>query len=208
MRYAHVVGEPLRVLTWNMGMGHGSAYAARHDEAWRYVMDTADVALLQEAVPPDWVPPGSVHFVPKHGGRPWGTAVLSPGLALSPVPFAPAEQRWLTAMPGSAVVVDVTLAGARSLRVASLHPRAEATEPGFTGDADMTRVKAPYQATAFPVDLVHHDLTPLLAGRRFLVGGDLNSALRFDLVGAGTVARSATRTCSRSSGTAGGGTAI
>ena len=106
------VGTELRVLTWNMGMAQPSSYGARHDDAWRYALGRhADVALLQECVPPGWLPPRDLVFARKYPRSAWGTAVVSTRLRPSAVEPDPAAQRWLTAMPGTAVLADVSLDG-------------------------------------------------------------------------------------------------
>lgn len=170
----------VRFTTWNMGCGYGPKYVFAHDRAWRHLLDITDVALVQEAVPPGWLDPNDYVFERKYPDQPWGTAVVAPGLHPRLV-AVDGDHQWLSRMPGAAVLADIVINNV-GVRVVSLHPRAEATVPGFTGDADLTGIKPPYHPHAFPIDLVHHDLMSLLTGRKFVVGGDLNSALRFDLV--------------------------
>jgi endonuclease/exonuclease/phosphatase family metal-dependent hydrolase len=163
-----------------MGCGYGHAYGSTHDDAWRYLLGITDVALVQEAVPPDWLDADDYVFEPKYPDQSWGTAVVARGLRPRRVQTGD-EQRWLPKMPGAAVIADIDING-RPTRFVSMHPRAEATDEGFTGDADLTGIKPAYHSRAFPVDLVHSDLTPLLREHSFVAAGDLNSALRFDFV--------------------------
>jgi endonuclease/exonuclease/phosphatase family metal-dependent hydrolase len=165
-------------MSWNMGM---ALPRPRHADAWRWALERADILLLQEAVPPAWMADRHMVFVPKYPAAAWGTAVVS-SWPLHAVPAPGPPDQWLSRLPGSAVVADAELPAGTQVRLVSLHPRAEATEPGFTGDVDLTAIKPSYHSTAFPVDLVHAELAGLLAGRRFVAAGDLNSALRFDVV--------------------------
>ena len=63
----------LRIATWNMN--HWQRNAEQRVEAWRYLREEirADVALLQEAVPPADL--RSV-YRPIGGVRPWGSAIM------------------------------------------------------------------------------------------------------------------------------------
>ena len=91
----------MKVVTWNMGYwGHASA----HDAAWHWLLDelSPDIALLQECRPPDWVSESGrrVLFDPAYPGtptQPWGTALVTKGLATSPTRLDDAEA-WLSSL--------------------------------------------------------------------------------------------------------------
>jgi hypothetical protein len=66
----------MRVMTWNMGRNSG--YESVHDEAWRYVVEHADIALLQETVPPPWiVDDRELAAVKAWPTRAWSTAIVT-----------------------------------------------------------------------------------------------------------------------------------
>ena len=69
--------ETVRVVSWNLGHNTGG-YARRHEEAWDYLLEELrpDVALVQEAVPPDGLD-RSVVFVKPWAKRPWGSAIVT-----------------------------------------------------------------------------------------------------------------------------------
>lgn len=67
----------MRVVSWNLG--HNSPeYRARHDDAWRYLLEELhpDVALVQEAVPPEGLD-RSLVFAKPWARRAWGSAVIT-----------------------------------------------------------------------------------------------------------------------------------
>lgn len=167
----------MRALTWNTGCAYGSTYKGSNPRAWQQIAAWApDVALLQEVMrPPAWVPASEVIFTPYDFSDQIGTAVWVPGgrpqaaeLALS----------WLPHLPPQVTVAQVELADVTWL-LASMHANTKELDrqklpplPAQTGCSTSGKV--------FPLDVILADLAPHTRGRRFVVGGDLNAALRFD----------------------------
>lgn len=151
----------MRVAVWNLG--HWERSPAQLQTAWGVLSGEigADVALLQEAVPPS-----GVHAVyqPIGNSRPWGSAVVGFTVDLEQVTHArgrannspqPLEGTW----PGSVAVATANVAG-RQLTFVSVYGLID------DGYADAT---------------VHRhlsDLTPLLDSPAheggIILGGDLN----------------------------------
>src|SRR4051794_23866211 len=72
--------EDVRVATWNLGAN--SVRRELHEEAWHYLLDesglNADVALVQEAVPPEWVrSQWHIHWARAWPTRSWGTGIVA-----------------------------------------------------------------------------------------------------------------------------------
>src|SRR5437879_3761360 len=67
----------MRIVSWNLG--HNSPeYRVRHGDAWRYLLEELrpDVALVQEAVPPEGLSQSLV-FAKPWAKRAWGSAVVT-----------------------------------------------------------------------------------------------------------------------------------
>ena len=147
----------MRIVSWNMGCAT-KRYCSVRDEAWRLLLDLQpDVALVQEAMldVPAWLlKEGTLFIRPAYDGQGWGSGVLVRGAAARELPLV---------SPGSFIVAAEVEQPGRSTLVASIHVCPDkhlAKNMGTLGDV----------------------LQPLLAGRRFIVGGDLNSGRHFDAV--------------------------
>ena len=175
----------MRVLTWNTGCAYGGTYKRTNSRAWQQVAACApDVALLQEVLrPPAWVPDSEVVFTPYGHSNDIGTAIWTPG---ADPQRADLPTTWLQALPPQVTVVEADLGGTRWL-LASIHADTKelsrgALPPLKDGMGCSTSGKV------FPLDLILADLAVQTRGRRFIVGGDLNAALRFDALYSGTSA--------------------
>jgi exonuclease III len=157
----------LRVVSWNIN--------CRGAESWEYLERTLrpDVALLQEAVPPDGV--ANVQWRPIDRRR-FGSAIVTYGAVsarpLGGVPLAEATETDLPeSHPGAFQVAEVALPGMAAVTMISLY--------GF-----MPKVmnQTAYATTTLQRSL--SDLTPLLdtrrnGGRRVVLAGDLNATPQY-----------------------------
>jgi len=180
----------LTVVTWNMDTWQGRSRVADHQErAWRYLVELgtrvgADVALVQEALPP---PPGLAGSVSRtwppadqprdwqinpDANRSWGSgiAVMSPRVSLKgkvTVPLADRKRGELAAShPGTFAVADVAISGGGEAIVASVY--------GLWDDYNPENARTYSEAT---LHRTLSDLTPIIdshAGKRMVLGGDLN----------------------------------
>jgi exonuclease III len=159
----------VRIVTWNMDYWLRSA--EQRAAAWDYLRSRIrpDVALVQEAVPPEL--PGQVVFragglLDDRRGAPrdlgWGSAVVAFGLDLRSIeqatnPFTTQSSPLLRTFPGSVAIAEID--GADPLVVISVYGLIE------RGYADTT------------VHRILSDLQPLIderRGRRIMLAGDLN----------------------------------
>lgn len=166
---------PMRIVSWNMNR-HGVS-AQRHDEAWDYLQDElkADVALVQEAVPP---PRHAAQVYRAIGDKhyDWGSAVVAfaADATLNPwtrVPLANSlfehlkEHQLPDSHPGASAVTDITLPGQPTLTVASVYGQWEM----MPGSSDMYAGPRLHRILA--------DLTGVFARKRgplAVVAGDFN----------------------------------
>ena len=71
-------------------------------------------------------------------------------------------------------------AGAGTMWFASIHSRASAVPEGRFTTESLQSVPRCDPGAIWEIDLIAHDLARVFSGRRFVAGGDLNSALLFD----------------------------
>jgi len=139
------------VVAWNMGRRD-------HTAAWRYLLDhlTPDLALLQEtSPPPEAVQRGHVLHGRAYAAHAWGSAIYIREGSVRELPL-PAEHRgWL-------IAAEIELPDADPVVAVSVHARILA---GYV---------RPNLDQAFDV------LEPLLLGRSFVLGGDLNLSRNYD----------------------------
>lgn len=159
----------MRLVTWNMD--HWRRPQEQRDAAWAFLRDEIrpDVALLQEAVPPDGV--GSAVF--RKGGMHddrrekakdlgWGSAVVAFGSEIRSIdsatpPFGKKPNPILRTFPGAVAVAE--LPGDKPIVVVSVYG---VINRGYA-DATMHRILS--------------DITPLVderRGKRIIVAGDMN----------------------------------
>lgn len=177
----------MKILCWNMGAGFGFR-GAKHAAAWDWLnSQDADVAILQEVVPrkefiTEW---RSVIFTQKWQN--WGCGVLVRAGGYEKV-VPGADQPWLSLLGGAAVVAKPQ--GDHGPWFASIHSDAssvDATHKRYPGvyATQPSRDAIPRSSTKemWEIEAIAHELQPILAGKRFIVGGDLNSSLLMDRPG-------------------------
>lgn len=167
----------LSIATWNMN--HWQRKPDQRADAWAYLKNVVapDVALVQEAVPPEDLT-SSVYQPFPSTHRQWGTAiaVFNPTLQVAPIPRREVTP-YLEAgeiedsQPGTSAVAEITCPDGTQLVVASVYGAIEKAGSG-TGYATTT------------VHRVLSDLTPLLDSSRqrrpVIMGGDLNCSTQIE----------------------------
>ncbi len=160
--------RPLRLVTWNMNHWRQPMLPTDTRRAgWRRLMDElrADVALVQEAVPPRDRWPGRVVYGEMAGNRDWGSAVvaLTPQVSLEPIRSVRvrySRRRYLLdrSSPGSVAVGCLSVGVIQPITLVSVYGVWDGSPVG-----SMLRVVA--------------DLLPLFDspdGARVVLGGDFN----------------------------------
>jgi endonuclease/exonuclease/phosphatase family metal-dependent hydrolase len=160
---------PLRVVSWNMNhWRQPSRPIDTRAAGWAYLLHElrADVALLQETVPPRGID-GSVIYREIADYRPWGSAIYArPGLPLEQIwavatPYSRRRFPLANTFPGSVAVGEVALEGIAPLTFVSVY-----------------NVIDVYAQTTLLRTVA--DLTPLFDsshGSRVVLAGDLNVGL-------------------------------
>lgn len=150
-RRSLTLSDAMNIIAWNMGR-------RRHTAAWSYLLEhlVPDVALLQETAPPQEMRQrGHVIHGRAYANHTWGSAVYVREGSIRELPL-PAEHRgWL-------IAAEVELPNADPLVAVSVHAR---ILDGYV---------RPNLDRAFEV------LEPLLLGRSFVLGGDLNLSRNYD----------------------------
>ena len=163
----------MRVITWNFG---GVAFKSSSARCWAQLLAwNPDVALVQEAYPPQDVRDDLWTFTP-YGGIPDRGTIVYAKAGLTPVPHV---GRFRAAIEGQATLAEATFGG-EALLFASIHAIADPVEPGLVEGIDATGVSSWGGSLLRPLDLILNDLSPITKGRRFVVGGDFNASVRFD----------------------------
>ena len=169
----------MRVISWNMGCSYGSAYKQSNPRTWQQLMAwQPDIALIQETFIPseDLLEPDSYVFTPYGWSSSIGTLVYARSGAKH---VELANSRFLDVLPGQVTLAEVEEQG-QILLVASIHADTAGAEPRLLHARDAEGVGGSHTTQIYPVDLILSDLTALTAGRKFIVGGDLNASVRFD----------------------------
>lgn len=150
-----------------------------HRKAWQWLTheSQADVCLLQEVIPDEelirqW---SDFYFVKKYEQKNWGTMILVRRGNLEK--FEPTSATpWLKKFHGSAPVAKHSDSG---LTLCSIH--SNAVPVSIDEDELPGTLLRCNEKDLWEIELIAHDLAPMLIGQRFIVGGDLNSSLGFDL---------------------------
>lgn len=148
----------MKILTWNMGYWQNKSV---HEEAWAYLIEELkpDLALLQETMPSNYLEEyGGVLWQPIQHPSGWGSGIYCPKGELEEIPFGPRQYR------GRVVAAEFNSTSGDDLVVVSIHV------PTLDGWA------YPY------IEEIFDQIQPHIHGRRFIVGGDLNSCRLFDEV--------------------------
>lgn len=172
----------MRILTWNMA-GAGFHTGATHAEAWEWLRNQVefDVAMLQEAIPPSDLGNSfaSVLFQARFPVQrlAWGNCTLARGETFSQHPMAPAP--WARSAMDAALVA----VGDDDLPVlVNVHSNAKPIEGFPRTDFVAAGGKACHQTKVWEIEVLAHQLRPLLADRRFILGGDINAGQLLDEV--------------------------
>lgn len=169
-REAAAEGGPtnLRLATWNLNHWRQPLHPTdTRRAAWQYLSGSlrADIALVQEAVPPLELEPHRAVYSEIAGHRNWGSAVvaLDPRVRIEPlrsvrIPYS--RRRYLLAKtyPGSVAVSRLMMPGVQPITLVSVYGLLEGSAV-----STMLRIVA--------------DLVPLFDsghGARVILGGDLN----------------------------------
>lgn len=166
----------MRVITWNMG---GITFAGTAERAWRQLLAwDPDVALVQEAFAPTDIPNDLWAFTPYRDITPVrGTLIYSKN-GLEPHPL---RGRFDAAI-GDLVTTAYVAVDSTKMLFASIHAVAGPLITGRTEGLDVTSVPTYDGGQHHALDLILDDLSNLtrVRGSRFVVGGDLNTSVRFD----------------------------
>lgn len=159
---------PLRVVTWNLNHWRQAVLPAdTRAAAWAAIRERlgADVALLQEAVPPAGMDAASVVYGELAGHRAWGSAVaaMRPDLAVTTVravrmPWSRRHHLLGGTHPGAVAIAEVAVPGVEPIVMISVY-----------GVMDGSATATMYRFIA--------DLVPLFdspRGARVILAGDFN----------------------------------
>jgi hypothetical protein len=169
----------MKLLVWNMG-GAFCYDRFTHERAWEFLREQdPDVALLQEARPPDWAREhwGSFPFASVGPGVAWGSAILSRIRGLhehQPDQSTP----WLRELWGPVVVAR--LGSDPGLWLASIHSSWRALSPEQLSRCSIEGIRRCREDKIWAVEVIASELERPFAGSPFVFGGDLNSARSFD----------------------------
>ncbi|MFN8151448.1 MAG: hypothetical protein U0R24_10045 [Solirubrobacterales bacterium] len=177
----------MRIVVWNI---------AKRRAPWDFLDEIkADVALLQEAIPPHnlgeqqldlgsnsvregWdsiVCAPTYREIPGRGGQ-WGSAILSRTAALEA--YQPDESTpWLKMLWGGTAVARLT---DPPVWLASLYSDASPVGSERLAGRSIDGLRRCDPQRVSEIELAVADLERLFAGSRFIAGGDLNSSLAFD----------------------------
>jgi hypothetical protein len=173
----------MKILTWNMA-GAGFHTAAPHAAAWDWLLTEAkfDAALLQEAIPPAGLSEqfATVLLRPRVSSRwrCWGNCILVRDHVYVDEVFDNGKS-WANisvlamqiAHPHDSLPLLVNIHS--SDRHIDGFPREE-----FVNNGGLTC----HRSKVWEIEVAAHLARPILMGRRFVLGGDLNAALLLDEV--------------------------
>lgn len=172
----------MRVLTWNMA-GAGFHTGAPHAAAWEWLRHRAefDVAMLQEAIPPSNLGDSfaSLLFQSRFPAQKlaWGNCTLVRDHKFSPHKIE--HSTWAESSMDAALIahggddVPILINVHSNAKPIGGFPRSE-----FTAAGGMTC----HQTKVWEIEVLAHQLQPILIGRRFILGGDINAGLLLDEV--------------------------
>jgi len=172
----------MRVLIWNMA-GAGFHTGAPHAAAWGWLRNEAefDAAMLQEAIPPSDLDDSfdTVLFRSRFPAQnlAWGNCTLVRDHEFKPRQVEHAD--WAESSLDAALIAD----GGDNLPILlNVHSNAKPIEgfpcAEFTAAGGLTC----HHTKVWEIEVLAHQLQPLLTGRRFILGGDINAGLLLDEV--------------------------
>lgn len=170
----------MRIVTWNLGAAFGP-YIDWHERAWHWLAALdADLALLQECVPPAWA--HDLWTVLTLPYTHWASALVAkPSLGIRAVTLG--EGTLLGRFGSYLATGEMTLADGGSILVASVHTRAAEAPKWVTDGHDRTAIARSSVGVPWSNDVAFAGYLPLVAGRPFIIGGDWNTARYVDADG-------------------------
>src|SRR4051812_35180129 len=132
--------QTFRLVSWNMGMSM-NAFAEQHDRAWHFLVAlNPDIALVQEAVPPDWIRARfAVHHEPFDL---WASAVLvRPDWPSHLTSFG--RETVIGAFGAYVATTEVVIPGTGDVVVASVHTTAQRAFPHRLSGLDVEAIRRP-----------------------------------------------------------------
>jgi endonuclease/exonuclease/phosphatase family metal-dependent hydrolase len=166
----------MKILCWNLGFAAGRwrEEPALHERAWHWIAAVdPDLAFLQEVEPPAWaLERWAIHVLPHHF---WASAIVArkgSGLAPAQLPAGGV----IEAAKAYHATAELTLADGDRLIVASVHtPAREAPRWGYRGYRTAAIARASVGKPWWN-DVAFAGYRDLVAGRRFMIAGDWNTA--------------------------------
>jgi hypothetical protein len=174
----------MRIVTWNLGAAYGP-YVRRHDRAWHWLAALdADLALLQECVPPVWARDRWTILTLPYTH--WASALVARlSLALRPIDVG--DDTLLGRFGSYLATGEITLADGASLLVASVHARAAEAPEWVTDGHDRVALARSSVGVPWSNDVAFAGYRTLAEGRPFVIGGDWNTARYVDAEGTANV---------------------
>ena len=172
----------MQVLIWNMA-GAGFHTGAPHSAAWEWLRNEAkfDVAMLQEAIPPAGLDFSftTALFRSRFSaqGLAWGNCILAREHDYRLV--QPDHAAWAGSSMNAALIAEPV--GDLPVLV-NVHSNAKPI-PDFPREEFIKAGGLACNSTkVWEIEVLAHQLRPVFAGRRFVLGGDLNAGLLLDEV--------------------------
>jgi hypothetical protein len=165
--------------------GAGFHSTASHNDAWRWLTTEVDfnVALLQESTPPQWISeefPVVIHS-PKYPrtGKRWGNVIICREDSYRQFRFN-SDYPWLEKISGATTVAQPNDPG--GIWLINMHSNASPLPQELFQALHNLRVTHCHPSKIWEVEVATNFLGPILEGKRFVFGGDLNSGYLFDTV--------------------------
>jgi len=163
--------------------GAGFNPATTINDAWRWLITEADfdVAMLQESTPPQWVLeefPGVIHN-PKYPlkGKRWGNSIICRRDDYSQFKID-AHQPWLQRISGAVTVAQPN--DPDGIWLINVHSNANSLPQELFVELHDLDVPHCHPEKIWEIEVATHFLRPVLEGKQFVFGGDLNSGYLFD----------------------------
>ena len=165
--------------------GAGFHTAKSHDDAWHWLTTEADfdIAMLQESIPPQRVLeefPVLVHN-PKysHAGKRWGNSIIC--REDTHVQYVFNDHQPFLQRIGGAVTVAQPI-NPDGVWLINIHSNATSLPPELFLELKDFNVPHCHPKKIWEIEVATHFMQPILEGKQFVFGGDLNSGYLFDSV--------------------------